>query len=124
MPLPARWLSGRAPFSACFATCTPESSTSPRHRRSFSPLAAIWPGWRPALIGSSWTWVVRNFPGKERSDGRESSVTLMRASVMELVEHVLPDIVFLQPRERLTVENEADLKAVVIHHLHAGRVRL
>ena len=43
---------------------------------------------------------------------------------MELVEHVLPDIVFLQPRERLTVENEADLKAAVSHHLHAGRVRI
>jgi len=41
---------------------------------------------------------------------------------MELVEHVLHDVVILQPRERLTVENEADLKAVVSHHLHAGRV--
>ena len=43
---------------------------------------------------------------------------------MELVEHVLTDVVFLQPRERLTVENEADLKAVVSQHLHAGRVRI
>jgi len=43
---------------------------------------------------------------------------------MELVEHVLPDVVFLQPRERLTVENEADLKAVVSQHLDAGRNRL
>ena len=43
---------------------------------------------------------------------------------MELVEHILPDVVFLQPRERLTVENEADLKAVVSHHLHAGRNRM
>ena len=43
---------------------------------------------------------------------------------MELVEHVLHDVVILQPRERLTVENEADLKAAVSHHLHAGRVRM
>ncbi len=43
---------------------------------------------------------------------------------MELVEHVLPDVVFLQPRERLTAENEAELKAVVSHHLHAGRNRM
>jgi len=43
---------------------------------------------------------------------------------MELVEHVLRDIVFLQPRDRLTVENEADLKAAVSQHLHAGRVRI
>jgi anti-anti-sigma factor len=43
---------------------------------------------------------------------------------MELVEHVLHDVVILQPRERLTVENEAELKAVVSHHLHAGRVRM
>lgn len=48
----------------------------------------------------------------------------MRASVMEFVEHVLPDVVFLQPRERLTVENEADLKAIVGQHVHAGRVRI
>ena len=43
---------------------------------------------------------------------------------MELVEHVLPDVVVLQPRDRLTVENEADLKAAVSHHLHAGRIRM
>ena len=43
---------------------------------------------------------------------------------MELVEYIRPDVVFLQPRERLTVENEADLKAVVSHHLHAGRNRM
>jgi anti-anti-sigma factor len=43
---------------------------------------------------------------------------------MELVEHVLPEVVFLQPRERLTVENEADLKAAVKQHLRAGRVRM
>jgi anti-sigma B factor antagonist len=43
---------------------------------------------------------------------------------MEFVEHVLPDVVLLQPRERLTVENEAELKAVVSHHLHAGRNRM
>ena len=29
---------------------------------------------------------------------------------MELIEHVLSDVVLLQPQERLTVENEADLK--------------
>lgn len=43
---------------------------------------------------------------------------------MEFVEHVLTDVVFLQPRERLTVENEADLKAAVKQHLRAGRVRM
>jgi anti-anti-sigma factor len=43
---------------------------------------------------------------------------------MELVEHVLSDVVFLQPRERLTVENEGDLKAVMNQHLEAGRVRM
>jgi anti-anti-sigma factor len=43
---------------------------------------------------------------------------------MELIEHVLSDIVLLQPRERLTVENEADLKEAIGRHLHAGRVRL
>jgi anti-anti-sigma factor len=43
---------------------------------------------------------------------------------MELVEHVVRGVVFLQPRERLTVENEADLNAVVAEHLRAGRVRI
>lgn len=43
---------------------------------------------------------------------------------MELNERVLPDVVVLQPRERLTVENEADLQEAVSRHLHAGRVRL
>ncbi len=43
---------------------------------------------------------------------------------MELIEHVLPDRVVLQPRERVTLENEADLKEVIGRHLRAGRVRL
>jgi anti-sigma B factor antagonist len=43
---------------------------------------------------------------------------------MNLIEHVLSDVVVLEPRERLTVENEADLKDAVRQHLHAGRVRL
>jgi anti-anti-sigma factor len=43
---------------------------------------------------------------------------------MELVEHVRSGVVFLQPRERLTVENEGDLKAVLSQHLEAGRVRI
>ncbi len=43
---------------------------------------------------------------------------------MELIEHVLPDVVVLQPRERLTVENEADLKDAISQHLRAGRVRM
>jgi anti-sigma B factor antagonist len=47
-----------------------------------------------------------------------------RASAMDLIEHILSDVVVLQPRERLTVENEADLKEAVSQHLHAGRVRM
>jgi anti-anti-sigma factor len=43
---------------------------------------------------------------------------------MDLVEQILSDVVVLQPRERVTVENEADLKEAVKRHLHAGRVRL
>jgi anti-sigma B factor antagonist len=43
---------------------------------------------------------------------------------MELTEQVLPDRVVLQPRERVTLENEADLKEVIGRHLRAGRVRL
>jgi anti-anti-sigma factor len=43
---------------------------------------------------------------------------------MELIEHILPDLVVLQPRERLTVDNEADLKEAVAKHFRAGRVRL
>jgi len=43
---------------------------------------------------------------------------------MELIQHILPDIVVLQPLERLTVENEDDLKAAVSQHLKAGRVRM
>jgi anti-sigma B factor antagonist len=43
---------------------------------------------------------------------------------MELIERVLSDVVVLQPRERLTVENEADLKEAVGRHLDAGRIRL
>ena len=43
---------------------------------------------------------------------------------MEFVEHVLHNVVFLQPRERLTVENEDDFKAAVGLHLRAGRVRM
>lgn len=49
---------------------------------------------------------------------------LMRASTMELIEQILSDIVVLQPRERVTVENEADLKAAFNRHLKAGCVRL
>jgi len=43
---------------------------------------------------------------------------------MHLIEHIHPDIVILEPRERLTVENEAELREVVRRHLDAGRVRL
>ena len=43
---------------------------------------------------------------------------------MDLTEHILPDVVVMQPRERLTVENEADLKEAISQHLKAGRVRL
>ncbi len=43
---------------------------------------------------------------------------------MELIERVLPDVVVLQPKERLTVENETELKAAVGRQLKAGRVRL
>ena len=43
---------------------------------------------------------------------------------MNLKEYILSEIIVLQPRERVTVENEADLKAVCSRHLQAGRVRL
>jgi anti-anti-sigma factor len=43
---------------------------------------------------------------------------------MELIEQTLSDIVILQPRERVTVENEGDLKAAFNRHLQAGRARL
>jgi anti-anti-sigma factor len=43
---------------------------------------------------------------------------------MELIERVLTDVVVLQPRERLTVENEGAVKEAVSRHLKAGRVRL
>jgi len=43
---------------------------------------------------------------------------------MHLIEHVHPDVVILEPRERLTLENEAELKEVVRGHIDAGRVRL
>ena len=43
---------------------------------------------------------------------------------MNLVEHIHPDVVVIEPRERLTVENEADLRRVVRTHLEAGRVQL
>jgi anti-sigma B factor antagonist len=50
--------------------------------------------------------------------------TYIRASTMDFIERVLSDVVMLQPRERLTVENEADLKEAIGRHLHAGRIRL
>ena len=43
---------------------------------------------------------------------------------MDLIQHILADVVVLQPRERLTVENEADLKEALGQHLRAGRVRV
>jgi anti-sigma B factor antagonist len=43
---------------------------------------------------------------------------------MDLVERILSELVVLQPRERVTVDNEADLKEAVSRHLRAGRVRL
>ena len=43
---------------------------------------------------------------------------------MDLIEQILSEIIVLQPRERVTVENEADLKAAFTRHLQAGRVRL
>lgn len=43
---------------------------------------------------------------------------------MELIHHVLPEVVVLQPRERLTVENEAELKEAIRRQLQTGRVRL
>ena len=43
---------------------------------------------------------------------------------MDLIQHILADVVVLQPRERLTVENEADLKDALGQHLGAGRNRV
>ena len=43
---------------------------------------------------------------------------------MELIEQIICDIVVLRPRERITVENEADLKAAFNRYLLAGRMRM
>jgi anti-anti-sigma factor len=43
---------------------------------------------------------------------------------MDLVEEIVCDIVVLQPRECVTVENEADLKEACSRHLRAGRSRI
>jgi anti-anti-sigma factor len=43
---------------------------------------------------------------------------------MNLIEHIRPDVVILEPRERLTVENEGELQQVVRRHLDAGRACL
>ena len=43
---------------------------------------------------------------------------------MELIQHILSDVVVMQPHDRLTVENEAELKDAISQHLLAGRVRL
>jgi anti-anti-sigma factor len=43
---------------------------------------------------------------------------------MDLIETILSDIVVLQPREHVTVENEGDLKEACTRHLRAGRARM
>ena len=43
---------------------------------------------------------------------------------MDLTDRILPDVVMIQPRERLTVENESDLKEAFNQHLKAGRVQI
>ena len=43
---------------------------------------------------------------------------------MELIQHILSEVVVMQPRDRLTVENEAEFKDAISQHLLAGRVRL
>ena len=43
---------------------------------------------------------------------------------MDLIEQILSDVVVLQPHERVTVENEGDLKDASSRHLRAGRIRL
>jgi|SRR5215204_6142908 anti-sigma B factor antagonist len=43
---------------------------------------------------------------------------------MELIQHILPEVVIIQPRERLTVENEAEFKEAISRQLLAGRARL
>ena len=40
---------------------------------------------------------------------------------MQVIERVSPDLVILEPTERLTVETEADLRAAVRRQLDAGR---
>jgi len=51
-------------------------------------------------------------------------LTSVENAPMEMNERILPDVVVLQPKERLTLENEAELKEVVGRQLKAGRVRL
>ena len=43
---------------------------------------------------------------------------------MQVLEHVYPEVVILEPTERLTVETEADLKESVRRQLNAGRRHL
>jgi anti-anti-sigma factor len=43
---------------------------------------------------------------------------------MYLIEHIHPDLVILEPRERLTADNEEELRHVVRAHLDAGRVHI
>jgi anti-anti-sigma factor len=43
---------------------------------------------------------------------------------MHVIEHIHPDMVILEPRDRLTVDNETDLRHLVRHHMGEGRVRL
>ena len=43
---------------------------------------------------------------------------------MQVLEHVFPNLVILEPTESLTVENEADLKDAVRRQLGAGRQHL
>jgi anti-anti-sigma factor len=43
---------------------------------------------------------------------------------MDLSQHILPDLVVIQPRECITDENEAALKQAIDRHLRAGRVRV
>ena len=43
---------------------------------------------------------------------------------MQVLQHIRPGVVILEPTDRLTVETEADVKDAVRHQIEAGRVHL
>ena len=62
--------------------------------------------------------------GRVRSWGIFVRVSRRRRFSVQVLEHVYPNLVILEPTERLTVETEADLKDAVRRQFDAGRRHL